>query len=99
MGEGDQEEEWEGERFHSRKIMQNSKKPDRIGVKQTSKYYQNLVDLNPAIWLAGDRDLKLNRPRCRKPCSKNYKQYINRDLLSFRHLEMFWHTQENVRDT
>ena len=55
-----------------------------------------MVEWNPAIWSAFYRCVNLNRQRSRKPCSKNND--FNYGLLSSRHLEMFWHTQENIRN-
>ena len=53
-------------------------------------WMQNTVDWNTAIWLTSYPGLKINRPRCTKPYSKNDRQW---------HSEMFWQTQENIRNT
>ena len=45
--------------------------------------------------------LRLNGPCCRESCSENnsLKNSLNHGLLSFKHSEMFGHTQENIRNT
>ena len=49
-----------------------------------------MVDWNPAIWLISCRGLKFDRPRCREiHVLKTIDSGLNRDLLSFRHLEIF----------
>ena len=43
--------------------------------------------------------LKLNRPRCRNHVPKTIDNDLNRGLLSFRHLKVVRHTEENNRKT
>ena len=68
-------------------------------VTRLSRSQSLLVDWNPEISLASYRSLKLNRPRYREyHFVETIDNDFNRRLLTLRHLEMFRHTQENVRN-
>ena len=57
-----------------------------------------MINLNPAIWLVSYRGVNSIDHTAGNPIVKTIDNGFNRALLSFKHLEIFWHKKENIRN-